>query len=74
MELLVVIMSHAPVVETPEGMTAEEAMQAEAAAARRPKVANSAPLVPEAYTRLDQTQLTQVVPADGDIVIDLQSR
>lgn len=69
----VVIMPAIPVIETPEGATAEEAMQAEAAAARSGKLDSSGPRVPEAYTRLDQTQLTQVVPFEGDLVIDLKS-
>lgn len=62
-----------PVIETPEGATAEEAMQAEAAAARSGKLDSGGPRVPEAYTRLDQTQLTQVVPFEGDLAIDLKS-
>ncbi|MCA9133866.1 MAG: hypothetical protein KDA45_11955 [Planctomycetales bacterium] len=70
----VVIMPAMPVLETPEGATAEEAMQAEAAAARRPGAKPTGPRVPMAYTRLDQTKLTQVVPPEGDIVIDLKSR
>jgi len=50
--------------------TAEEAM----AAATKPPPKPSGPVVPQQYTRVDQTPLTQEVPAKGRLTFELKSK
>jgi hypothetical protein len=70
----VIITLSAPMLDAPaKAMSAEEAMAAAGAAAERPQPKPTGPTFPEKYTRPDQTPLTQNVPADGDVVIDLKS-
>ncbi len=72
----VILSQNLPVEPTPEGMSADEAMQAAAkAAATKPKKTKSGiPLLPDDYTRIDKTPLQQEVPAKGEIVYDIHSK
>jgi hypothetical protein len=56
-----------------ESESADAAMEADAAAAKKAKKP-SGPKFPEAYTRLDQTPLTQDVPAPSEVVYKLSSK
>jgi hypothetical protein len=69
----VVVTPSAPVQQTPTAMTADEAMAAAAAEARRATSKPAHPGFPEKYTRADQTPLRQSVPAPGEVEIDLKS-
>lgn len=69
----VAIVPATPMEESTEGMSADEAMAAAAAAAAKRKGKPSGPQVPEAYTRVDKTPLTQEVPAKGPVVYEIKS-
>ncbi len=70
----VVVTPSSPILETPKGMSAEEAMNAAAAAAaKNPANKPTGPGVPAQYSRADQTPLKQTVPGAGDVEIDLKS-
>ncbi|MCC6508174.1 MAG: carboxypeptidase regulatory-like domain-containing protein [Pirellulaceae bacterium] len=70
----VTISQNLPVEETPTGLSADEAMLAAAKAAAKPKAKSSGPQLPEDYTRLDRTPLSQEIPAAGDVVFDIKSK
>ena len=71
----VILSQNLPVEATPEGMSADEAMQAAAkAAASKPKSKSGIPLLPDDYTRVDKTPLMQEVPAKSEIVYDIKSK
>ncbi len=69
----VVIAPNTRVDEAQDGMSADEAMAADAAAAaKKPKAKGSQ--FPEQYTRLDKTPLTQEVPSKGPVLFELKSK
>ncbi len=70
----VVITPSTPIEATPDGVSADAAMQAASAAAVKPRARAAGPQVPESYTRIDQTPLKQEVPPTGEIVIDIKSK
>lgn len=71
----VILSQNLPVEPTPEGLSADEAMLAAAkAAASKPKSKSGIPLLPDDYTRIDKTPLTQEVPAKAEIVYDIKSK
>lgn len=69
----VVIAPNTAASDIPEGLSASEAMEADAAAAAKGKKTKGAQ-VPEAYSRSDKTTLTQEVPSKGEVVFDLKSK
>ena len=69
----VVIAPNSAASDIPEGLSASEAMEADAAAAAK-GTKSKGTQVPEAYTRPDKTTLTQEVPPKGEVVFDLKSR
>ena len=71
----VILSQNLPVEATPEGLSADEAMQAAAkAAASKPKSKSGIPLLPDDYTRIDKTPLMQEVPSKEEIVYDIKSK
>lgn len=70
----VAIVPTSPMDQTPEGLSADEAMAAAAAAAAKRKGKPAGPEVPEAYTRVDKTPLTQEVPPKGPILYEIKSK
>lgn len=60
-------------VETADGLSSDQAMAANAAALAKAKKPTG-PQVPESYTRLDKTPLTQEVPPRGEVVFDIKSK
>lgn len=58
--------------EVTESESADAAMMADAAAAKSKK--STTPKFPQAYTRLDQTPITQEVPAKAEVVFELNSK
>ena len=69
----VVIEQSSNFVETADGLSSDQAMAANAAALAKAKKPTG-PQVPEAYTRLDKTPLTQEVPPRGEVVFDIKSK
>ena len=69
----VVIAPNSAASDMPEGLSASEAMAADATAAAK-GTKSKGNLVPEAYTRPDKTTLTQEVPSKGEVVFDLKSK
>jgi hypothetical protein len=67
----VVIRPPAGPIDTKQYATSDEAMSA---AAKAPKAPSTTPGFPQQYTRPDQTPLTQEVPVQGKLTIELKSK